>query len=196
MMPLRFARSDERACLFHGEESELHIWRNHRGGIVATGYRADGYFWMQWTCLALYRFGEAAADVTAFPEPGSPVDVIWDTYRRSVLPMALHTLGYEALHASAVMSPMGIVAFCATSETGKSTVAFGLRQRGCPQWADDGVVFRADQSPITAVPLPFTVRLREQSRRMFPDCAPQVPTVHANDFAEQCHRVPAQFAAI
>ena len=63
-----------------------------------------------------------------------------DVYRRSVLPMALQALGSEALHASAIQADGRVIAFAAVSQTGKSTVAYGLSRRGYEQWADDGVV--------------------------------------------------------
>ncbi|MGC4081799.1 MAG: hypothetical protein QM736_06755 [Vicinamibacterales bacterium] len=87
-------------------------------------------------------------------------------YRRSVLPMALQMLGAEALHASAVATTRGIVCFSARSGIGKSTIAFGLRQRGFPQWADDGVVFRAGEGRVLATPLPYQARLRPTSQTL------------------------------
>ena len=52
--------------------------------------------------------------------------------------------GWEALHASAVLSPQGVVAFCAGSGTGKSTIARGLSERGYQLCADDAVAVKAD----------------------------------------------------
>jgi hypothetical protein len=195
-MTLRFARSCERASPVAGEKSALHVWRNRRNGVVATGYRADGFLWMHWTCLALYRFSRDSDEIVAFPEPTGPAAVIWDTYRRSVLPMALQARGLEAFHASAVVSHAGIVAFCATSETGKSTVAYGLRRRGIPQWADDAVVFQGDGRHITTMPLPFEVRLREESQKLFGDWAPRSAGFSTDGPGEQIHFEPARIAAI
>src|SRR5829696_203522 len=47
----------------------------------------------------------------------------------------------ETLHASAVVAPAGVVAFCARSATGKSTLAASLHRRGYDLWADDAVVW-------------------------------------------------------
>ena len=57
--------------------------------------------------------------------------------------MALHAHGDEAIHASAVLLGDAVVAFCGRSQTGKSTVAYGLHRRGCRVWADDTLVFDA-----------------------------------------------------
>jgi molybdopterin-guanine dinucleotide biosynthesis protein len=52
----------------------------------------------------------------------------------------------ETLHASAVAAPAGVVALCARSGTGKSTLAERLRRRGYDLWADDAVVWTASGS--------------------------------------------------
>jgi len=169
VLKLRFAGSAQ-----HAPDPDLerptgvHVWFNRQGGVVARGFREAGSYWMAWPHLAIYQFSSGDPCITAYPSPGAPIDVIWDVYRRSVTPMALQVLGWEALHASAIVTASGIVAFCAVSETGKSTVAFALRRRGFPQWSDDGLVFRTDGGVI-AVPLPFEARLRPESRAMFAD---------------------------
>lgn len=146
----------------------VNTWRNKHDGVVATGYCEDGVYWMHWPYLAAYRFTPREPDrITAFPVPGSPVHVIRDTYLRSVVPMALQAIGLEALHASAVLMPGGVVGFFAASETGKSTMAFGLSERGYPQWGDDSLLFEPLSSPLTSRRLPFDVRLRPRSSAFF-----------------------------
>jgi hypothetical protein len=54
-----------------------------------------------------------------------------------VLPSISVQLGYEALHASAVNSPSGVVAILAPSGTGKTSVAIELMRRGWGLFADD-----------------------------------------------------------
>ena len=73
----------------------------------------------------------------------------------------------EALHASAIQADGRVIAFAAVSQTGKSTVAYGLSRRGYEQWADDGVVLEVGGGRALAVPLPFDVRLRPESSGMF-----------------------------
>jgi len=102
-------------------------------------------------------------------------ELILDSYRRQVLPMVLQVGGQEVLHASAVLTPQGAVALCATARTGKSTTAFGLSQRGWPLWADDAVAFEMVDSSVSAIPLPFGIRLRPDAAAFFE----QEPTVGA-----------------
>ena len=135
------------------------------GEASVLGYRVDGDYWMEWPDFATFRFHPARSTVTAFIRQGVPGNAVEDVWRRGVLPLVLVTRGLEALHASAVTTPHGVIAFCARSGTGKSTLACALRARGFKQWADDAVVFQSeDDGAITAMPLPFSVRLDEQSR--------------------------------
>lgn len=195
MLKLRFAGSGEHAPDPDIEHpTGVHVWFNRQGGVVARGFREAGSYWMAWPHLAIYQFSSGTPHITAYPAPGAPIDVIWDVYRRSVTPMALQVLGWEALHASAIVTNRGVVAFCAVSETGKSTVAFALRRRGFPQWSDDGLVFRTEGG-VTAVPLPFEARLRPESREMFSDHE-QGPGYEGNSPGEQQFTEPLPVAAI
>jgi hypothetical protein len=197
MLKLRFAGPTERTPGTPVEGSPgVHVWLNKKGGVVARGFRQGGQYWMAWPRLATYRFDAIDPFVTAFAEPSAPIDIIWDTYRRSVLPMAMQVRGREALHASAVVSRQGVVAFCAASETGKSTLAFGLRRRGFPQWSDDGVVFAAGTSSILSFPLPFEVRLRPGSRELLGGNLPTAIRFTQNTHGEQVHTDPLPIALI
>jgi hypothetical protein len=169
------------------DEPGVNVWRNKRGGIVATGVSEGGVHWMHWPYLAAYSFAPGGP-ITAYPAANAPLDVLQDTYRRSVVPMALQALGYEALHASATLMPSGVVGFFAASETGKSTIAYGLSRRGFPQWGDDSLLFEPLTRPFVSRRLPFDIRLRPRSSAFFdatasrvevegddallPDCAP------------------------
>jgi hypothetical protein len=77
--------------------------------------------------------------------------------------LILQALGWETLHASAVLMPAGLIAFCGDCESGKSTIAYGLSRRGHAQHADDAVVVRPGPAGVRAVRLPFGVRLRPAS---------------------------------
>jgi hypothetical protein len=97
--------------------------------------------------------------------------LIYDCYYRAALPLALHFFGYEVLHASAVSAPAGVVAFCAVSETGKSTTVAALSRRGYPPWADDAVTFQIDDGELgaRAMAVPFRLRLDSTAASAIPD---------------------------
>ncbi len=118
--------------------------------------------------LARFRFG-AGGEVVAHPDAQASPGLLRDAYERCVLPLVVQLRGREVLHASAIRMARGVVALCADSGTGKSTLAVGLSQRGYPVWADDAVGVDTSTTPITAIPLPFEVRLRPASASLLRD---------------------------
>lgn len=69
-----------------------------------------------------------------------------------VLPNVAIERGCEALHASAVESPEGVLAIAAPSGMGKTTLAGELLQRGWPLFADDVLTLTADADGVQAHP--------------------------------------------
>jgi hypothetical protein len=181
---------------FPADPPPLQTWLTPDGETVARGFRHRGDGWMLWPRLAAYRFNfPDEQSITAYPEPGARLSSVWDVYRRSVLPMAMQAAGWEVLHASGIVAAGGVVAFCARSETGKSTVAYGLSRRGFPQWADDGVVVGV-HGGIVAMPLPFEVRLREGSERLLRGVLPEHSRFEFNGPGAQVHASPLPIRAL
>jgi hypothetical protein len=142
-------------------------WRDNDGRICALGSIQLGKVWVYVENLGYYAYQPDDECVEAFPLEGANPLYIWDSYYRIVLPLLLQATSYELLHASAVDSAGGVVAFCAVSETGKSTLAFALAERGYTQWADDAVLFEVTAAEVLARALPYSVRLRPSSAAFF-----------------------------
>ena len=85
--------------------------------------------------------------------PSDPAGVAW---RRVLLTRVLPNVGiahgYEALHASAVLTDRGVVAIVAASGAGKSTLALELVRRGRQLFADDTVTLGRSGEAIEAHP--------------------------------------------
>jgi hypothetical protein len=143
------------------------VWHDNDGKVGAYGHTVDGDHWLHLPGLVSFRFGPAHDGITALPEPSAPEALVLDAYRRVALPMALQALGGEVLHSSAVLTPRGVVALCAVSTVGKSTLAYALSGRGHRLWADDAVAFEVRDDGAVALPLPFDISLRPASRAFF-----------------------------
>jgi hypothetical protein len=105
----------------------------------------------------------------AFAEAGVETDRINDAYLDAALPMAVQiALGRQALHASGVLSTHGVVAFCGDSQSGKTTIACGLSQRGNALWADDVVALdTGGRDHVASLRVPFELNIRPASADYF-----------------------------
>jgi hypothetical protein len=143
---------------------------NRDGSIWAYSYENGSERWMHVPGIASFLFEQGGAGVIAVPEPRTPPISqvsIEDTYHRAILPMAVQARGEEVIHASAVYTVEGVVAFCGRSQTGKSTVAYGMHRRGYRVWADDTLVFDAPGNGVHAIPYPYRVRIRAEAAAYF-----------------------------
>ena len=148
-------------------ESAAEAWPDHDGMIYAYGQVLGDEHWMHFPGLASFRFNSRGDDVAAALTRVEAEDSIRDIFHRRVLPMAIQVRGREVLHASAIRGPKGVVTFCGTAHSGKSTIAFGLDRRGYSLWADDMVAFEFSEGQPRAVSLPFQPRLRKPSADLF-----------------------------
>jgi hypothetical protein len=138
-------------------------WYDGLGRLVARGGRHDGSWWMEWPGLGTYTFGEDGP-VTVHPVAPGLDDRLRDSFSRGVLPVVLLGRGFEALHASAVEGPEGVIALCAASGTGKSTLALALAGNGLAHWADDTVVYHLPDHHAVTVRLPCVPRINDTPR--------------------------------
>jgi len=148
-------------------ESAAEAWPDHEGEIYAYGQVVGEEHWMHFPGLASFCFNSGGDDVAAALARIEAEDSIQDIFHRRVLPMAIQVRGREVLHASAIRATNGVVAFCGTTTSGKSTIAFGLGLRGHTLWADDMVAFEFSEGQPRAVSLPFQPRLRRASAELF-----------------------------
>ena len=108
------------------------MWRDGEGRVAAYAYTSGTTSWVRLPGVADFAFDPEQDEVTAFPDGGVTRGVVADAYRRVVLPMVQQARGNQVLHASAVRASVGVVAFCGTSGTGKSTVAFAFSVAAIP----------------------------------------------------------------
>ncbi len=119
---------------------------------------------MEWPELATFWFGPTGP-VRATTTRRATDSRIHDIFVRGVTPVVLVMRGDEALHASAVLCESGsVVALCAVSGTGKSTMAYAMAAAGARHFADDTVLYRLEDDRPLAIRLPFPVRIDENAR--------------------------------
>jgi hypothetical protein len=171
-------------------------WRDAAGGVVAHARTSGERFWMDLPGLATFWFDERSDHVVAAPHPGSAADAVAELYWHAALPLVVQARGGEVLHASGVLMPRGVVAFCGASMSGKSTIAYGLHRRGYRLWADDAIALEVTECAISALPLPFDVRLRPATAALFGLGERAVRLARPDDASEQMGRDPAPLEAV
>jgi hypothetical protein len=169
--------------------SRITRWRDVDGVVAAWGYVQGSTHHLGIPGVGRFRF--SGHEVAATPEPGASDDLLNDAFRRIVIPLALQALGREVVHASAVAAPGGVVALCARSTIGKSTLAYALARRGFPVWADDAVALEREGETFSVLALPFQLRLRPASVTHFglddaPSVGPMTPEGGARRLAAVC----------
>ena len=166
--------SDTRAPMPDESDPATLVWVDYAGTPSAYFYRSDDEYWAYLPAVGAFRSGRDGR-ILAVPGEGVPESLVVDTYRRTIVPMTLQLLGRQVLHASAVETRAGVIAFCADSQTGKSTIAFGLSQRGYRVCADDALAFETTSAGVQVFELPFSIRLRPASAQYFDSPVPPAP---------------------
>jgi hypothetical protein len=136
------------------------VWLDENGEPYLYCYTADRRHWFAWPGVAVYALDPETSRVDVYPEQDVNRRIILDTYWRYILPIIGHVLGGESLHASAVAGPDGVIIFCGRTMSGKSTISYGLSLRGYDLWADDSIALQINDCAVSAVPIPFAMKLR------------------------------------
>jgi hypothetical protein len=157
--------------------SSVEVCRDARGNVLAYCSMTDDTLCVDLPDLGSFYYDYGEEDVRAVPRAHFNHELLLDTYHHCVLPLILPALGTSVLHASAVLLPHGVAVFCASSGTGKSTIATGLARRGYALWADDAVAFELDARQAIAIPLPFAPRLRPDAADFLARIGPPHPVL-------------------
>lgn len=155
----------------------VNTWRDDAGQTIARAFTNGVLSWIEWPQLGVFEFDAASTVVRVTPAPGAPKDVIETTFVRSLQPIVLQALGWQALHASAVATPTGVIALCGRVASGKSTLAAALARAGCVQLADEALVFRCHEDRVRVHPLPYARDLRPSAKEYFLSGEPPLPAV-------------------
>ncbi len=164
MLTLIFVDGDAPAP---GTGRKVNEWHDDCGGVVARAYTSKILHWIDWPGLGVFGFFSGSNEIRVWPESHGQRRAIIDIFSRTLEPIILQTMGWQALHAGAAVGPDGVVAFCGRKGSGKSTLAYAMHQAGWRQFADDALVLRLDQDRVASRPLHFEPRLRPPARAYF-----------------------------
>ena len=144
---------------FHGEFTWFHRWSTPANGVwLSLGVRGEDYL-LRFPDLGDFLISRDAKESRCRPLPGTPASTLRHLFLDQVIPLILSRRELLVLHASAVLTPHGAIAFVGKSGQGKSTLAACFGQIGCPLISDDYLVLRKTGQAWAAIPSYPGVRL-------------------------------------
>jgi hypothetical protein len=135
----------------HERTADGRPWRSLARGEEGHVIR----FWRQ----ASFVVSFAARRVTCFPSASASLDTVRQLLLGHVVPLLFANRGALVLHASAVRTPHGAIAFVGETQAGKSTIAAALSARGCSLMADDCAIVEVVDGECRVRPMHVGVRL-------------------------------------
>lgn len=122
------------------------------------GRTGEGYVLRFPSCGDFFLSADTA-QIQCRPLPDIPEVTVRHLLLDQVIPVVLSRRESVVLHASAVLTPHGVIAFAGKSGQGKSTLAASFAQKGYALLSDDCLVLRAEHGGWTALPSYPGVRL-------------------------------------
>jgi len=138
-------------------------WYFPGGELWLSVAKMDGGYLLRFNELSDFFMSKSGHEITCMPRLGLPSETLQHLLLDQVIPLVINLKGGEALHASAVLTPQGVVAFAGLTGSGKSTVAGSFLQSGYPLLSDDCVPLVEQNQDIYAIPAYPGLRLWEDS---------------------------------
>jgi hypothetical protein len=123
----------------------------------------EGYL-LRFNELADLTIDRIGSEIVCMPKPGIPEDTIQHLLLDQVIPLVINLRGGEALHASAILTSHGVVAFAGPAGSGKSTITGSLMKMGYPFVSDDCLTLREKDQTIYAIPAYPGLRLWDDAQ--------------------------------
>lgn len=202
LAPIAGARADTtlvltRRAIAPARPRWYHRWRLPRGTEWLRFARVGPQYLLRFPRLADFLVSGDAADVQCRPCAGTPIETLRHLFLNQVLPLVMGQRGRLVVHASAVVTPRGAVAFLGGSGRGKSTLAASLWAAGCPLVTDDCLRIEDRRGRLVAIPSHPAIRLWPSTlRRLAIESATARRTAHYADKvripADACQRAFAR----
>lgn len=140
-----------------------HHWQSPDGVIWLSFARQAGGYLLRFPELADFLVSTDGRTVRCHPLAGIPLETVRHLLLDQVFPLVLSQRGVLALHASAVVTPHGAMAFVGVAGRGKSTLAASFAQHGFPALSDDCLLLELDQGRLWGKPSYAGLRLWDDS---------------------------------
>ncbi len=127
-------------------------WHSPNGELWASFLKVRGSYLLRFNNLADFFVSQNGRKILCKPYPQTPSNTIRHLFLDQVIPLVINLRGKEALHASSVQTPQGIVAFVGEAGSGKSTLAASFLNAQYPLVSDDCLALREKNGKILGIP--------------------------------------------
>jgi hypothetical protein len=131
-------------------------WFNEWPGKDGTAWpafaRRGSNYVLRFHEMADFTVSADGSEIQCFPQPVTQLDTIRHLLLDQVVPLTLSRRGRLILHASAIVTLGGAVAFLGASGLGKSTLAASFSRQGLPFLTDDCLVLKEEGARLLAIP--------------------------------------------
>jgi len=142
-------------------------WHLPGGELWLSFAKLDGGYLLRFNELADFFVSNGGEKIIYKSELGIPPNTIRHLLLDQVIPLVINLRGEEALHASAVLAQVGVIAFSGTTGAGKSTIAGEFFRAGHPLFSDDCLVLMGKKQGIYAIPAYPELRLWPDAAKWF-----------------------------
>ena len=129
-----------------------HTLRRPDGTISLTVVRCRSGYLVRFPAVATYLVSTDGCKIRCVRQRGTRPQTVAHLFVTHVLPMALSLRGRLVLHASAVATPHGAVAFLGAAGQGKSTLSASFVRQAFPLITDDGLLLDDNGGALVGVP--------------------------------------------
>jgi len=140
-------------------DGRAHRLRRPNGTVALTIRRVASGYLVRFPGVAVYLVSADGRRVSCARQRRTHPEAVGQIFLNHVLPMALSVRGRLVLHASAVDTPHGAVAFLGAAGQGKSTLSASFVRRAFPLIADDSLLIADLGGALGVVPSYPEIRL-------------------------------------
>ncbi len=149
-------------------------------GIHMKEYRRRDGVWIWLPAIGTFHVTLDAGQVDVYPDAGSDEQALGLALGGPVMLFVRHRRGRPSLHASAVVTASGVVAFLGPRGRGKSTMAASFLRRGARLLTDDALPLLARDDGIYGTPGPPFMKVWHETAQHTLDLADELPSLMAS----------------
>jgi len=140
-------------------------WFLPGGELWLSVAKMDEGYLLRFNGLGDFYISSSIKEIVIMPRPGIPLETIQHLLLDQVIPLIINLKGGEVLHASAVLTPQGLIAFIGPTGSGKSTTAGIFLQDGNALLTDDCLALIEKDGNIYGVPAYPGLRLWDDAMK-------------------------------